>query len=63
MAENPQLTDEMIEQGITMTKKFFLPFAIGGAIIGTAILGAIGALIGAAVAKKNPVDPFSEPTA
>jgi hypothetical protein len=63
MAENPQLTDEMIEQGITMTKKFFVPFAIGGAIIGNAFLGAIGALIGAAAAKKNPADPFSEPTA
>jgi hypothetical protein len=43
MEKNPQMTDEMIEQAVTMTKKFFLPFAIGGAIIGTGILGAIGA--------------------
>ena len=57
MAENPKMTDEMIEQAVTMTKKFFLPFAIGGAIIGTGILGAIGAAIGAGVAKKNP-NPF-----
>jgi len=59
MAKNPKLTDEMIEQGIAMTKKLFLPFAIAGAIFGTGFLGAIGSLIGAAVAKKNPVDPFS----
>ena len=63
MAKNPKLTDEMIEQGITMTKKLFLPFAIAGAIFGTGFFGAIGSLIGAAVAKKNPVDPFKQDTA
>ena len=59
MAKNPKLTDEMIEQGIAMTKKLFLPFAVAGAIFGTGFMGAFGSLIGAAVAKKNPVDPFS----
>lgn len=59
MEENPQMTDEMIEQAVTMTKKFFLPFAIGGALIGTGILGAIGSAIGAGVAKKNP-NPFQD---
>lgn len=59
LEKNPQMTDEMIEQAVTMTKKFFLPFAIGGAIIGTGILGAIGAAIGAGVAKKNP-NPFQD---
>jgi len=63
MAENPQMTDEMIEQALAMTKKFFMPFAIGGAIIGTGFIGAISSLIGAGVAKKLPVDPFSEHTA
>ncbi len=63
MVKNPKLTDEMIEQGITMTKKLFLPFAIAGAIFGTGFLGAFGSLIGAAVAKKNPVDPFKQDTA
>ncbi len=62
MSENPQMTDEMIEQALGMTKKFLFPFAIGGAIIGTAFLGVIASLIGAGLAKKNPVDPFSEPT-
>jgi hypothetical protein len=59
MAKNPQMTDDMIEQAITMTKKYILPFAIGGAIIGTGIIGAIGSLIGAGVAKKNP-NPFGD---
>ena len=63
MAKNPQMTDEMIEQGIAMTKKLFLPFAVAGAIFGTGFIGAIGSLIGAAVAKKNPVDPFKQDTA
>jgi hypothetical protein len=63
MEKNPKLTDEMIEQGISMTKKFFVPFAIGGVLIGTGFMGAIASLIGAAVAKKNPVDPFKQDTA
>ena len=57
MMENPKMTDEMIEQAMAMTKKYFIPFALGGSIIGTGILGAIGSVIGAAVAKKNP-NPF-----
>lgn len=63
MEKNPQMTDEMIEQAITMTKKFFVPFAIGGVLIGTGFMGAIASLIGAGVAKKNPVDPFKQDTA
>ncbi len=59
MAENPKMTDEMIEQAMAMTKKFFIPFALGGTVIGTGILGAIGAAIGAGIAKKNP-NPFSD---
>ena len=61
MLENPKMTDEMIEQAMSMTKKFFIPFAIGGTILGTGFTGAIASLIGAGVAKKNPIDPFSNP--
>jgi len=57
MMKNPKMTDEMIEQGANMTRKYFIPFAIGGTIIGTGFLGLIGSLIGAAVAKKN-TNPF-----
>ena len=61
MLENPKMTDEMIEQAMSMTKKFFIPFAIGGTILGTGFTGAIASLIGAGIAKKNPLDPFSNP--
>ena len=61
MLENPKMTDEMIEQAMSMTKKYFIPFAIGGTILGTGFTGAIASLIGAGIAKKNPLDPFSNP--
>jgi hypothetical protein len=57
MIKNPKMNDEMIEQAMTMTKKYFLPFAIGGTIIASGFLGLIGSLIGAAVAKKKS-NPF-----
>jgi hypothetical protein len=63
MEKNPKMTDEIIEQAISMTRKFFIPFAVGGILIGTGFMGAIGSLIGAGVAKKNPVDPFKQDTA
>lgn len=54
MEKKGNLTDEQITQGIEMGKKFFIPFAIGGIVLGFGIVGAIGSLIGAGVAKKNP---------
>ncbi|HVM87998.1 MAG TPA: DUF4199 domain-containing protein [Puia sp.] len=54
MEEQGNLPEATIDQAIEMTKKFFLPFAIGGALIGTIIVGALAALLGAAFAKKNP---------
>jgi hypothetical protein len=63
MQESPShLSDEQIEQSLSMVKKFFLPIAIGGIILGFAIVGAIASLIGAAVAKKNPQSPFQQQT-
>jgi hypothetical protein len=57
MLKDPKLTDEMIEQAMSMSRKYFLPFVIGFSIIGTGFLGLIGSLIGAAVAKKKS-NPF-----
>ncbi|MCB0696923.1 MAG: DUF4199 domain-containing protein [Chitinophagaceae bacterium] len=54
MAKNPNMTDEQIEMGLEMTKKFFIPFMVGGVIFGTMFFGAIFSLIGAAFAKRNP---------
>ncbi|WP_447642751.1 MULTISPECIES: DUF4199 domain-containing protein [Chitinophagaceae] len=53
-------SDDQISQSLTFMKKGFMVFMIGGAILGYAILGAIGSLIAAAVAKKNPQQPFTQ---
>lgn len=54
MTKAATMSADQIEQALSMTRKFFLPFAIAGVIVGFLILGVIFSLIGAAVAKKNP---------
>lgn len=54
MMKDSKITETQIEQAIEMTKKFFFPFVIGGAIIVNLFWGAIGGLLGAAIVKKNP---------
>lgn len=54
MEAKGSLSADQIDQSVAMVKKFFIPFAIGGALLVTAFIGAIAALIGAGVAKKNP---------
>lgn len=61
MANNKDLTEENIQTALSMTRNYFVPFAVGGILVMFAIMGAISALIGAAVAKKNPQDPFGQP--
>lgn len=48
------LTPEQIDQGIAITKKFFMVFVVGGTLVIYLIVGAIASLIGAAVTKKEP---------
>ena len=52
--EGKNMTPEQIDQAITITKKFFMVFAVGGILVVNLICGAIAALIGAAVTKKVP---------
>jgi hypothetical protein len=59
MMENPKLNEDFIEQNIKFYSKHFMDFTIGGNLIFLGILGAIGSVIGAAVAKKNP-NPFED---
>ena len=54
MENDPKLSADTIEKALTLTKKFFIPFAIGGVLIVYAIVGLIASVLGAAVAKKNP---------
>jgi len=58
MEASGKATDSQIEQQITMMKDHFTLFAVVGVVIGSAILGLISSLIGAAIAKKKPQDPF-----
>jgi hypothetical protein len=48
------MSEEQMEQAINMTKKFFMVFLIGGALLGYLLFGAIASLIGAAITKKDP---------
>jgi len=60
MEDKGKLTDSQIEQAIDITRRFFVVFAIGQILLGTLIVGAIASLIGAAVAKKKPVNPLDQ---
>ena len=53
-------TEDVIEQGVAMTRKFFLPFLILGVVLGTFIFGAIGSLLGAAFTKKSEPNIFQD---
>ena len=50
-------TDQM-DIVLGFLRKFFLPSAIAGSLFGTALIGALASLVGAGVAKKNPISPF-----
>ncbi|MEO8110944.1 MAG: DUF4199 domain-containing protein [Ginsengibacter sp.] len=54
MQQGGKMTSEQIDQAVTLTKKFFMAFAIGGTLIGLLIFGALAAVVGAAVTKKEP---------
>lgn len=56
--EAKNMSDEQIDNTINLTRKFAVPFAIAGVLIIFMFTGLIASLIGAAVAKKNPRDPF-----
>jgi hypothetical protein len=60
MRKQPNVTDEQIDKGVDFMKNNFMTFAIAGIILIFGIVGLISSLIGAAVAKKNPQDPFSQ---
>ena len=60
MEEKGTLSESQIDQAMEFTRKFFIPLAVGGTLLGTLIFGAVASLIGAAVAKKRPVNPLDQ---
>lgn len=58
--EERGMTEDQIETAMNFTKKYFTVFMIFGVLIGTIIFGCIASLIGAAVAKKKPMNPLSQ---
>ena len=60
MEEGGKMSDSQIDQAIETGRKFFFVILIGTILFGTLIVGAIASLIGAAVAKKKPVNPLDQ---
>jgi len=59
MESQGKLTEEQINSGVEITKKFFTVFIIAGSLFFFALFGAIGSLIGAAITKRDVTDtPF-----
>ncbi|HJS53942.1 MAG TPA: DUF4199 domain-containing protein [Chitinophagaceae bacterium] len=58
--EERGMPDEQIETTTNMMKKNFMLFLVLGVIFGTMVFGCIASLIGAAVAKKKPVNPLNQ---
>jgi len=58
--EEKGLDADKIETTMTMMKKYFTLFLILGVIFGNIVFGCIASLIGAAVAKKKPINPLSQ---
>lgn len=59
--EGKNMSDDQIETGMNLTKKYMMVFLIGGILFIYLVIGLISSLIGAAVAKKNPQGPFQQP--
>jgi amino acid transporter len=62
MEENPNITEDQIEQGLEWTRKLFWVFVIAGTMFALLITGVIASLIGAAITKKRPHNPLEQQT-
>ena len=50
-----------IEQGMAIADKFFWIAVIGGTMFFLVLVGTVGSLIGAAIPKKNAIQPIDQP--
>jgi TRAP-type mannitol/chloroaromatic compound transport system permease large subunit len=58
MEEKQQLSEEQIESGLSIARKSFMVFLVLGSVFLYLAVGAISAVIGAAITKKAPESPF-----
>ncbi len=59
MQSRKDISEEDVDKGIEMTKRFFMVGMIGGILLFYLITGTIASLIGAAITKKDP-QPFQD---
>lgn len=60
MENQKNYNEDQAEMAIEMMEKYFWVFAVGGTMLAFVIVGAIGSLLGAAIAKKRPQNPFEQ---
>lgn len=60
MEKRESMTDDQIEQGLSMFEKNFLLFTVGGAVFMYVLLGCVASLIGAGITRKKPFNPLDQ---
>ena len=58
--EKKDMPSEQVETTMNMMRKYFTLFMILGLIFGYLVTGCIGSLLGAAFAKKKPINPLTQ---
>lgn len=56
--KRPDYNEEQMQQGMGIAKKIMTVSVLAGSLLGTLVVGCIGALIGAAAGKKRPRPEF-----
>lgn len=60
LRQNKQATDDAVEKGMDMVSGNFTIITLGGSVFANVVMGTIGSLLGAAITKKKPFDPFTQ---
>lgn len=60
LEQQGKMSDSQIDEAMEITKNWFWFFMAAGLIFFSAIIGLIASLIGAAIPKKRPVNPFDQ---
>lgn len=60
MEDRGTMSSAEIDRAVDITQRFFMVITIGYILFGTLIVGAIASLIGAAAAKKKPINPLDQ---